>query len=149
MCHAEKGRDRQPSRPGPARAARPWRLGTRREGTFLPPVQGSRRRQPYSCERIHEEVLQRMVAFTMSILVTVVMALGLVLVGKRRPVGTPLTWGEAMVASVYVFFLLFWAYGVVPHLWLAWADNELTWRPDKLVFGPGEILKPQANGGWL
>jgi hypothetical protein len=90
-----------------------------------------------------------MVAFTASILVTVLMTLGIVRVAKRRPVGTPLTWGEAMVASVYVFFLLFWIYGVVPHLWLAWADNELRWRPDKLVFGPGDILKPQANDGWL
>ena len=67
------------------------------------------------------------------------MALGIVWMGKRRPPGTPLTWGEAMVASVYCFFLLFWIYGVVPHLWLAWADNELRWRPDKLLFGPGEL----------
>jgi hypothetical protein len=90
-----------------------------------------------------------MVAFGTSLLVTVLMTLGIVWVGKRRPPGTPLTWGEAMVASVYVFFLLFWAYGVVPHLWLAWADNELRWRPDKLLFGPGNILKPQAEDGWL
>jgi hypothetical protein len=90
-----------------------------------------------------------MVAFVTSILVTVLMTLGIVWVAKRRPVGAPLTWGEAMVASVYCFFLLFWIYGVVPHLWLAWADNELRWRPDKLVFGPGDILKPQAHDGWL
>jgi hypothetical protein len=90
-----------------------------------------------------------MVAFGTSILVTVLMTLGIVWMAKRRPVGTPLTWGEAMAASVYVFFLLFWVYGVVPHLWLAWADNELRWRPDKLLFGPGNILKPQAYDGWL
>ena len=41
-----------------------------------------------------------------------------------------------MVASVYVFFLFFWAYGVIPHLWLTWADNELGWRPDKGLVGP-------------
>lgn len=90
-----------------------------------------------------------MVAFVGSLLVTVIMAAGIAYYGKRRPVGAPLTWGEAMVASLYVFFLLFWAYGVVPHLWLMWADNELRWRPDKLLFGPGEILKPRAEGGWM
>ena len=88
-----------------------------------------------------------MVAFVGSILVTVIMAAGIAWWGKRRPVGAPLTWGAAMVASLYVFFLLFWAYGVVPDRWLAWADNELQWRPDKLLFGPGEILKPTAEGG--
>ena len=90
-----------------------------------------------------------MVAFVGSILVTVIMAAGIAWWGKRRPVGAPLTWGAAMVASLYVFFLLFWAYGVVPDRWLAWADNELRWRPDKLLFGPGEILKPRAEGGWM
>ena len=90
-----------------------------------------------------------MVAFVTAILVAVVITAGIVRYGKRRPVGQVLTWGEAMVAAVLVFFLLFWSYGVIPHLWLAWADNELRWRPDKLLFGPGDILKPQAKGGWL
>ena len=90
-----------------------------------------------------------MVAFATSIIVTVLMSLGIVWVAKRRPVGAPLTWGEAMVAAVYVFFMLFWVYGVVPHLWLTWAGNELVWRPDKLLYGPGNILKPQEKGGWL
>jgi len=66
---------------------------------------------------------------------------------KRRPAGAPLTWGEAMVTSTYVFFLMFWVYGVVPHLWLTWADNELKWRPDNIVVGPGDILEPVAQGG--
>lgn len=90
-----------------------------------------------------------MVAFVGSILVAALMTLGIAWYGNRRPVGTPLTWGEAMAAATYVFFLLFWAYGVVPDRWLAWADSELRWRPDKLVFGPGGILKPRAEGGWL
>ena len=38
--------------------------------------------------------------------------------GKRRPAGTPLTWGEAMLAAIYVFCVMFSAYGVVPHQWL-------------------------------
>lgn len=88
-----------------------------------------------------------MVAFVLSILITVALAALIVPMAKRRPVGTMLTWGEAMVASFYAFFLMFWAYGMVPHLWLTWADNELNWRPDKLLFGPGAILKPQSLGG--
>ena len=55
---------------------------------------------------------------------------------NNRPVDATLTWGEAMVAAVYVFFVLFWAYGVVPHEFLNWADSELAWRPDKKVIGP-------------
>ena len=39
-----------------------------------------------------------MVAFVGSILVTVIMAAGIAWYGKRRPVGKPLTWGEAMAA---------------------------------------------------
>ena len=56
-------------------------------------------------------------------------------VGGRRPIGTPLTWGEAMVAGTYAFGLMLLAYGIVPHQWLNYADNELLWRPDKLLVG--------------
>jgi len=81
--------------------------------------------------------------------------LGLVFpMAKRRPIGTPITWGESMVAATFSFFLMFWAYGVVPHLWLTWADNELKWRPDALLSQyvffdktPFGALEPQANGG--
>jgi hypothetical protein len=59
---------------------------------------------------------------------------------KRRPVGTPLTWGEAMVGAAYVFFLIFWAYGVVPNQWLLLADNEWNWRPDRMVYGPWGVI---------
>ena len=88
-----------------------------------------------------------MVAFIASILVMVILTALVIPMAKRRPVGTPVTWGEAMVASVYVFFLFFWVYGLVPHLFLTWSDNELGWRPDKLLLGPGGILKPQSLGG--
>ncbi|RMH77667.1 MAG: hypothetical protein D6683_08640 [Actinomyces sp.] len=90
-----------------------------------------------------------MVAFTASVIVALVVAGGIVAYSRRRPAGAPLTWGEAMVGALVVFFLMFWSYGVVPHYWLTWADNELGWRADKLVFGPGDILKPEASGGWL
>lgn len=67
---------------------------------------------------------------------------------KRRHVGDPFTWGEATVAGTYVFALLFWAYGVVPHQWLTWADTELGWRPDVIWFGPtGSITTPGV--GWV
>lgn len=90
-----------------------------------------------------------MVALVTSLLITVLMTYGVLWYAKRRPVGTPVSWGEAMVGSVYVFFVAFLAYGVVPHQWLTLAENELSWRADRIVHGPGEILKPQADGGWL
>lgn len=89
------------------------------------------------------------VAFTLSVVVAVVLNGAIVAYMRRRKVGTPVTWGEAMFGAMIVFFLLFWIYGVVPHQWLAWADNELNWRADKLFVGPGGILKAQAQGGSL
>ena len=89
-----------------------------------------------------------MVALVSALLVAIVMVGVIFPYRKRRPVGTMLTWGEAMVGATYVFFLFFWVYGIIPHLWLTWADNELGWRPDKMLLGPGEILKPQSMGGW-
>ena len=88
-----------------------------------------------------------MVAFTLSVVVTVVSTALVVAYMRRRPVGAPLSWGEAMLAAMAVFALLFWVYGVVPHQWLTWADNELNWRSDKMFVGPGGILKAQEHGG--
>ena len=88
-----------------------------------------------------------MVAFALSIVITVVLVGGILGYMRRRPVGTPVTWGEAMFGAMIVFFAMFWVYGVVPHQWLAWADNELNWRTDKLFVGPGGILRAQAHGG--
>jgi uncharacterized membrane protein len=89
------------------------------------------------------------VALVVSTLVTILLALGIVWYGRRRPVGAPLTWAEAMLAAAYCFFLAFLAYGVVPHQWLMLAENEWAWRGDRVVVGPGGILEPQALGGWL
>jgi hypothetical protein len=55
---------------------------------------------------------------------------------RKRAIGQPLSWGEAIAASTFAFFLMFWAYGVVPHQWLTWTGNELSWRPDKVLVGP-------------
>ncbi|MGB1506937.1 MAG: hypothetical protein ACPHJY_06520 [Acidimicrobiales bacterium] len=83
-----------------------------------------------------------------SLIVTAVVVGGILAYQKRRPIDQVVTWGEAMVGSLVVFFLMFWVYGVVPHQWLTWADNELNWRVDKILYGPGEILKSQEDGGW-
>ena len=77
-----------------------------------------------------------MVAFSTSVVILILISSIGIIYRNRRPVGTPLTWGEAMVASVYVFFVMFWAYGVVPHLWLAWADGDLGMAPNRLFAVP-------------
>ena len=77
-----------------------------------------------------------MVAFVGSTILGLVMGYAIVWYAKRRPVGTPVSWGEAMLAATYVFFLMFWVYGVVPHSFLTWADNELRWRSDAYLLGP-------------
>ena len=89
-----------------------------------------------------------MVAFVASLIVTAVIVGGIIAYQNRRPAGQVLTWGEAMFGSMIVFFLMFWVYGVVPHQWLTWADNELNWRSDKILFGPFDIFKSQQDGGW-
>ncbi|MCP3991689.1 MAG: hypothetical protein GY724_21635 [Actinomycetia bacterium] len=88
-----------------------------------------------------------MVAFVTSIVAAVLMTLGILWYAKRRPVGAHVTWGEASVGAVYVFFLAFLAYGVIPHQWLTLAENELSWRADRMVHGPGGILKPKSQEG--
>lgn len=76
------------------------------------------------------------VRYIASVVVFLLMLIPFFVVAKRRPPGTPLSWGEAMVAAVYVFFVMFWIYGVVPHEFLTWADSELGWRADKKIIGP-------------
>lgn len=80
-----------------------------------------------------------MIAFIAGLVAMAVMVAVIIRVGNRRPVGAPLTWGEAFAAGTFVFFLLFLAYGVVPHQWLSWADNELQWRRDSFFFGEDGI----------
>ena len=86
-------------------------------------------------------------------LVSFVLATGMTLLaipyGKRRPIGTPFSWGEAMLASLYSFTVMFIAYGVVPDRWIQHADKELQWTKQKLLNGPFDILKAKVNGGWF
>ena len=76
-----------------------------------------------------------MAAFVRSMIILFLGVAFCMYVGARRPIGTPLTWGEAMVAGSFAFGLMLLAYGIVPHQWLNYADNELLWRPDKLLVG--------------
>ena len=85
-----------------------------------------------------------MVAFVTSI---IALAIGIAIVlwvGNRRPVGTPVTWAEAMLGSTYIFALLLLGYAILPHNWLQWTTNELKWRADAIAyrlsfFGHGTI----------
>jgi hypothetical protein len=78
------------------------------------------------------------VAFLFSVIIGTAGLAAVVWYGKnRRQPGAPLTWGQAYAAAAFAFFLMFWWYGVIPHQWLSWADNELNWRPDALLAGPG------------
>jgi hypothetical protein len=87
------------------------------------------------------------VAFLFSFAVANAMAFASIPYAKRRPKGTSLSWGEAMLAAVYTFAALFIAFGVVPHQWIDHSDKNLHWTKAKIIFGPGGILKPKAFGG--
>jgi hypothetical protein len=92
------------------------------------------------------------VAFFGSFLVAIAGMGAVVAYGNRRPVGASLSWGEAIVAATLAFALMFWAYGVVPHQWLQWANNELEWnaakpllRADQFTFFGDTIRLPPFN----
>jgi hypothetical protein len=59
--------------------------------------------------------------------------------GNRRPLDATLSWGEAIAAATFAFFLMFWWYGVIPHQWLTVAGNEWNWRPDRILVEPGQF----------
>ncbi len=86
-------------------------------------------------------------AFIFSAIVTTLLSLVIIPIGKRRKFDRKATWGEAMLGAAYVFAVLFLAFGVVPHQWIDHADKELGWRKDKLVYGPFNILKSDTIGG--
>ena len=77
------------------------------------------------------------VAFTGSLIVMVLLIGIVVLYSKKRPADASLSWGEAMAASVFTTFGLFWAFGVVPHQWLVYAAGSLKMRSDAILAGPG------------
>jgi hypothetical protein len=84
------------------------------------------------------EVARRVVAFVFSFAIAILGMVAIVLYGRHRPVGATLTWGEAIASATFVFFLFFWAYGVVANQWLQWANNELGWTPAKSFLRVGQ-----------
>ena len=87
-------------------------------------------------------------AFIVAFIASLAMVAVIYFYGKRRPKDAPVTWGEAMIGATYVFAMMFLAYGILPHQFLDHAGKDLGWSRDKLLFGPGGILKPQSAGGW-
>jgi hypothetical protein len=86
-------------------------------------------------------------AFLFSLFLSSGLALLSIPYGKRRPIGTPFTWGEAMLASVYTFGVMFIAFGVVPHQFLDHAGRDLGWTKSKILYGPWDIFQPKVYGG--
>jgi hypothetical protein len=79
------------------------------------------------------------VAFYGSLL-ALIASIGLVMAyGKTRPVGTPVTWGEAMIGSLVLFWIMVLAYGIVPDVFIKWADKDLQWRSDAVGIPAGKL----------
>lgn len=76
------------------------------------------------------------VAFVASWLISLVALIPVFWMMRTRPADKEATWGEAMIGATYVFFVLFWIYGTVPHQWLTFAESELNWRSDQKLIGP-------------
>jgi hypothetical protein len=94
----------------------------------------------YHCEHLHEEAGDpRVTAFIASVLAAVAMTGVVYVYGRRRPPGTPLTWGEAFVAALFVFGFMLLIYGVVPNQWILYANNILQWRSDKVGIPAGPL----------
>lgn len=88
------------------------------------------------------------VAFITALIAATLLTLVAIPYGKRRPIGTPVSWGEAMIGAVYAFAVMFLSFGVVPHQWIDHADRNLGWDRTNIIYGPGGILKPDSVGGW-
>jgi len=86
-------------------------------------------------------------AFLISFFLTTGLSLLVLPYAKRRPKGTPTSWGESMLAATFVFGLMFLAFGVVPDRFIAHTDAELGWSKNLVIYGPGDIFKPKALGG--
>jgi len=86
-------------------------------------------------------------AFLFSFFLSTAMGVVVIPFAKRRPKGTPTSWGEAMIASVYAFAAMFIAFGVAPHQFIDYADKELGWNKTYIIYGPFDVLKPKALGG--
>ena len=75
------------------------------------------------------------VAFVMSWVISMLLLIPVFHLMKTRPADKVATWGESMIGAVYVFFVLFWIYGTVPHQFLTFAEAELNRRSDAFLIG--------------
>ena len=82
-----------------------------------------------------------MIAFATALLLALAGNAAVLLYSKRRAPGAPLSWGEAMAASVFAFVIFNLWYGVIPHQWITLADNEWGWRSDRILSGPGGLFE--------
>ncbi len=82
-----------------------------------------------------------MIAFATALLLALAGNAAVLLYSKRRAPGAPLSWGEAMAASVFAFVIFNLWYGVIPHQWITLADNEWGWRSDRILSGPWGLFE--------
>jgi hypothetical protein len=76
------------------------------------------------------------VAFITTLLVGFAGVFAVFVYGRRRPIGAPLSWGQAMAGATFAMFMFLWWYAIIPHVWLTWSSNELGWTVDKILFRP-------------
>lgn len=76
-----------------------------------------------------------MVAFITTLIIGIIGFGAALLYARRRPVGAPLSWGEAMTAAVFSMFMLLWWYAVIPHQWLTWC-GQLGWTSSRVLVRP-------------
>ncbi len=80
-------------------------------------------------------------AFLNSIVALVAMTAMVVLYAPLRPKGVPFSWGEAMIASTFIFLFMTVGYGIVPDQWIdlaahwRWDDSTRTIAGDDAVWG--------------
>ena len=89
-----------------------------------------------------------MTALLVSIFVSLVMAGAFSAWSSRRDAEDHMSWGEASVLSVYIMFLFFVVFGIVPHQWLTLAENEWSFRAHRIWDAWG-LITAQSQGGWF
>ena len=89
-----------------------------------------------------------MTSFYFMVFLTVVSSAGLYLYGRRRPVGKPITWGEAFLGAFGLFAYFMLIYALLPNAWLQWVTGGLKWRADKvgIPLGPLHHWRVDAFG---
>ena len=81
-----------------------------------------------------------MAALGTSIVITALMIGITIVYGRRRAIGTPVTWGEAMLGATWVFMIFVLVFGVVPDRWVRLTDNEWGWSVETFVFTEGQFI---------